>query len=162
MNFYSNLTIFYETSPHFEGKWTHFVAIPAQNRYVCVVVERDHTIPRSILVDSEGSWSLGWESCTIFQSNPTIFCKASSHFGGKWTSFVAVMAQKTCVYGCRLILYQFKFNISSLLRFMNPEMGIIDEFLLQPHHFLCNKSPFWRKMNSCCGYSGSKHMYVWL
>ena len=34
-----------------------------------------------------------------FQSNLTIFCKASPHLGGKWTSFVAVMAQNTCVYG---------------------------------------------------------------
>ena len=35
MNFYSNLTIFYLTSPHFEGKLTSFVAILAQNRCVC-------------------------------------------------------------------------------------------------------------------------------
>ena len=76
------------------------------------------------------------------QSNLIIFCKASPHFGGKWTSFEAALTRNTWVCGCRLILYQFKFNISSLLRFMKPAMGIIDEFLLQRHHFLCNKSQF--------------------
>ena len=35
MNFYSNLTIFYQKSPHFEGKGTRFVAILAQNTCVC-------------------------------------------------------------------------------------------------------------------------------
>ena len=35
MGFYSNLTIFYQTSPHFEGKWTSFVAVLTQNTYVC-------------------------------------------------------------------------------------------------------------------------------
>ena len=51
MNFYSNLTIFYETSPHFEGKRTRFVAVLAQNTRVCVVVDQDYTIQKSVLVD---------------------------------------------------------------------------------------------------------------
>ena len=79
---------------------------------------------------------MGRECWIILQSNFIIFCKAISHFGGKWTSFVAVVAHNTCVYGCRLVLYQYKFNISTLSRFMKPRIRIIDEFLLQPHHFL--------------------------
>ena len=54
MNFYSNLTIFYQTSPHFEGKWTRFVAILAK-RHVCMVVDQDYTIQKSTLVDEERS-----------------------------------------------------------------------------------------------------------
>ena len=54
---------------------------------------------------------------------------------------MAVLTQKTCVYDCRLILYQFKFNISLLSRFMKPRMGIIDESLLQRHQFLSHKLP---------------------
>ena len=77
-----------------------------------------------------------------FPVQPDILYQASPRFGGKWASFVAVMAQNTCVYDCRLILYHFKFNISLLSRLMKPMMRIIDEFLLQPHHFLSNKSPF--------------------
>ena len=97
--------------------------------------------------ESERFVKPGMGIMVIFQSNLTIFCKASPHFGQKWTSFVAILAQNTCLCGCRLILYQFKFNISLLSRFMKPTIGIIDEFLLQPHHFLSNKSPFRRKMN---------------
>ena len=77
-----------------------------------------------------------------FPVQPIIYYKASSHLGGKWTSFVAVMAQNTCVDDCRLTLYQFKINIHLLSRFMKPRVGIMDDFLLQPHHFLSNKSPF--------------------
>ena len=54
MNFFSNLTIFYQTSPHFEGKWTRFVANLAKT-HVCVVVDQDSTIQKSTLVDEEGS-----------------------------------------------------------------------------------------------------------
>ena len=35
MDFYFNLTIFYQTSPHFGGKLTSFVAVPAQNTRAC-------------------------------------------------------------------------------------------------------------------------------
>ena len=45
---------------------------------------------------------------------PHHFYQDSPHFGGKRTSVVAVMVQNTCVYGCSLVLCQFKFNISSL------------------------------------------------
>ena len=50
MNFYSNLTIFNESSPHFEGKLTSFVAVLAQTD-VFVVLDRDYTIPKSLLID---------------------------------------------------------------------------------------------------------------
>ena len=72
------------------------------------------------------------------------------------------MAQNTWLYSCRLVLYQSKFNISLIWRFLKPGMGIIDGFLLQPRRFLWNKSPFWRKINSFCGYYGPNHMCVWL
>ena len=65
-----------------------------------------------------------------FKSNLAIFYKASPHFGGELTSVVAVLARNTCGYGCRLVIYQFKFNISSISRFMKPGLGIIDRFLL--------------------------------
>ena len=77
-----------------------------------------------------------------FPVQPHRFCKAGPHFGGKWTSCVAVIAQNTCVYDCRLILYQFKFNLSLLSSEIEPRMGIKDKFLLQPHHYLSNKSHF--------------------
>ena len=35
MDFYSNLNIFYQTSPNFEGKLTSFVPILAKNTCVC-------------------------------------------------------------------------------------------------------------------------------
>ena len=38
----------------------------------------------------------------MFQSNLTILYQANPHFGGKRTSFVAVLAQNTCVWGFRL------------------------------------------------------------
>ena len=45
-------------------------------------------------------------------------------------------------YVCMVVDWQFKFNISSLSRFMKPRMVNIGGFLLQPCHFLSNKSPF--------------------
>ena len=80
-------------------------------------------------------------------SNLTIFYQANPRFGGKPTSCVAVPAQKTCVHGCRLVLYHLNFNNILLSRFMKPGMGIIGGFLLQSHHFLSNQSPFWRKID---------------
>ena len=71
-----------------------------------------------------------------FYSNLTIFYETSPHFEGKWTRFVAVLAQNTRVCGCRPELYYSKVNIGLLGRFMKPGMGIIDNFLVQPHHFL--------------------------
>ena len=83
-----------------------------------------------------------------FPIQPHHFLQSQSSFWiSTWTSFVAILAQNTCVYGCRLVLYQFKFTIISLSRFMKPGMGIIDGFLLYPHHFLSNRSPFWWKID---------------
>ena len=77
-----------------------------------------------------------------FYSKIIIFYQTGPHFGGKLTSFVAILAQNTCVCGFRPVLYYFKVNISLLERFMKPGMGIVDGFLLQPHHFILTQSPF--------------------
>ena len=93
-----------------------------------------------------------------FYSNLIIFYQTGPHFGGKLTSCVAILAKNTCVCGCRPVLYYCKVNIIILERFMKPEMGIIDNFLLQPRHFLPSQSQFWRKIDKFCGCSGPKHM----
>ena len=161
MNFYSNLIIFSLANPNFEGKLTSFVAIPAQNRCVCGY--RPGLYYSKVNIGWLGRFMKpGMATMVNFPVQPHHFLQSQPSFWWKWTSFVAVMAQNTCVYGCRLVLYQFKFNISSLSRFMKPEMGMINKCLLQPHHFLWNKSPFWRKINSFCGCSGPKHMCGWL
>ena len=100
------------------------MATLAQNTGVCGCRPRLYYSKVNI-GDYKGSWSLGWESWITFPHSLAIFRKASPHFGGKWTSFVPILAQKTCVYGCRLVLYLFKYNISLLLRFMKPGMGIM-------------------------------------
>ena len=47
---------------------------------------------------------------------------------------------------------------------MKPGMGTIDEFLLQPHHFLPSQSPFWSKIDKFCYCFGHRHMFLvlWL
>ena len=95
-----------------------------------------------------------------FYSNLTIFYQTSPHFGGKLTSFVTVLAENQCVCGDRPVLYCSKVNISVLERFMKSGMGIIDGFLLQPHHFLSNQSPFWRKTNTLCSCVSQTHVYM--
>ena len=157
---YTKLTIFYEIG-HFEGKWTRFVAVLAQNTCVCVVVDHYYTISKSILVYQEGSWSLGWESQIQFHSNLTIYYQTSPYFGGNLTSFVAVLDQNTCVQGSRSLLQYSEVIIILLGRFMKPGMGIIDKFQVQPHHFLQSQSPFLRKLDQFCGWSGPKRMCVW-
>ena len=57
-----------------------------------------------------------------FYSNLIIFYQTGPYFGGKLTSFVAVLAQNTFVCGCRRVLYYFKVNISLLGRFTKPGM----------------------------------------
>ena len=161
MNFYSNLNILSLANPNFEGKWSHFVAVLAQNTCLCGC--RPGLYYSKVNIGWLGRLiKPGMATMVNFPVQPHHFCKASPHFGGKWTSFVAILTQNTWVYGCRLILDQFKYNISLLSRFMKPMMEIIDEFLLQPQHFLSSKSQFWRKMNSFCVHSGPKHMFVWL
>ena len=64
---------------------------------------------------------------------PYHFLLASPHFEGTLSSCWSVLAKKTCVVGCRTVLYYFKVNISSLKGFMKTGIGIIDGFLLQPH-----------------------------
>ena len=54
--------------------------------------------------------------------------------------FVAVLVQNMGVYGCKLVIHQLKFNISSLSRFMKPGSGMVDGFVLQ-HHHLYQTSP---------------------
>ena len=80
-------------------------------------------------------------------SNLTIIYQANPRFGGKMTSFVAVLVQNTCVYYCRPVLHHLNFNVSLLSRFVKPGIGIIDGFLLQPHCFLL----FWRKIRGWLG-----------
>ena len=139
MNFYLNL------SPHFWGNLTSFVPVMAKNTCVCgcrimlyyskvnISLFRRFMKPKIGIMDT-------------FLAHLTNFYQANPSFGGKPTSSVAVLAQNTCVYGRRLVLYHLNFNIISLSRFMKPGMGIIVWFLLQPHQFLSNQSPFWRKI----------------
>ena len=75
-------------------------------------------------------------------------------------SFVAVLAHNAHVCGCRLVLYYFKVNVSLLERFTEPGMVIMDQCVLQPHHFLPRKSLFWRKTDKFCCCYGPKHMYI--
>ena len=105
---------------------------------------------------------MGWESWIFSAPTSTIFYKANPHSGGKPTCFVAGLAQNTCVYGYRLVLYHLNFNISLLSRFVKPMRGIVDEFLLQPHHFLEKTFQYLREIDQFCGCSGPKYMYVWL
>ena len=59
---------------------------------------------------------------------------------------MAVLAQKTCMYGCNLVLHQFKFNTGSMSRFMKPRMEITGGFLLQPRNFLSKNHNFEGKL----------------
>ena len=69
----------------------------------------------------------------------------------KVSNCVAILTQNTHVYDCGLVLYPFQFNISSYARFVKPVMGIIDEFILELHHFLSSKSQMLRKIEQLRG-----------
>ena len=97
-----------------------------------------------------------------FYSNLTISYQIGPNFGGKLTSFVAVLAQNPYVCACRRGLYYYKANIGSLGRFVKPGMGITDSFLPQPHRFLPGRSLFWRETDTLCYCSGPKHIRKWL
>ena len=125
MDFYSNLTIFSQTSPHFGGKLTSFVTVLAQNTHVrgC----RPVLYYLKVNISSLGRFLkpvMGIMDKCLLQ--PRHFLSSQSPFWRKTTSCVAVLAQNTCVYGCRLVLCHLTFNISSLYRFTKPRMGTID------------------------------------
>ena len=161
MDLHSNLSIFYQTSPHFGGNLTSFVAILAQNTCVldCRPVLCYFKVNVSLLERFMKPGTGIIDGCLLQHHS---FISNSPIFGGKLTSFVAVLAQNTCVCGCRPGLYYSKVNIGWLERFMKPGMGIMDNFPVQPHHFLQSQPSFWRKMDVFCGCCGPKHMCVWL
>ena len=98
-----------------------------------------------------------------FTVKPHHFLPRQPPFSRKKTqNFHGCSVPKTSLYGCNLALCQFKFNISSMSRFMKPRMEIIDGFLLQPHNFFSKKSPFGKKMDSFCGCFCLKHVCVLL
>ena len=141
---------------------TSFVAVLAHNTHVCgcrpvlyyfkvnVSLLKRFIEPGMEIMDE---CVLRWKTYIDFYSNLAIFSQTSHHFGGKLTSFVAVLAQNTIECGCRPVLYYFKINISLLERFIEPRMVIMDECVLQPHHFLSRKSPvlllLWPKTHVC-------------
>ena len=67
-----------------------------------------------------------------------------------------------CMVEDYIVLYHLNFNMCSLSRFVKPGRGIVDEFLLQPHHFLSKPSPYLRKNDQFCDCSGLKHTCMWL
>ena len=151
MNFCSHLTIFYQKSPHFEGKETCFVAILAQNTCVCSC--------RLGLYYSKVN--IGWLErfmkpgmgiMDILPVQPhhflAIFDTANPYFGGNLSSFVAIftITKITTLYGCRLYRYQCKVNISSSERSMNYGRAIKDKCLVQAHHILHTQPIFWSKL----------------
>ena len=82
-------------------------------------------------------------------SKLTNFYQNCPHIWGKLTSFVTVLAKNTCLCGDRPALHWSKVSISILERFMKPGMGIIHEFLVQPHYFHIKPGPrFGWKMTS--------------
>ena len=95
-------------------------------------------------------------------SNLAIFYQTSPHFGEKWTSCVAILAQNTWVCGRKPVIYYYKVNISLLGRFMKPGLATKDRFLVQSCHFLPVRSPFWRKTGKFCCCFGSKHTCAWV
>ena len=102
----SNFSIFYQISPHVGGKLTSFVAVLAQN--TCVWGCRPMLYYSKVnIILLERFMKPGWESWIDVYCNLAIFYKAYSGFGGKPTSYVAVLAQNTYVYDCRLLVSKY-------------------------------------------------------
>ena len=96
-----------------------------------------------------------------FCPNLAFFSQKSPTFEGKLTRFLTVLAQNTCMFGRRPRLYYSNVNIGWLGMFMQPGMGIMDNFTVQPHHFLPRQPPFLRKKQKFHGCSGpKKHVYA--
>ena len=134
------------SKPTFWSKVEHLFGRLCQNHHLYMVADYMNTSKRSLLVREKSTRILGWQSKRNFQSNLAIFYQVNLYFGLKETYFVAGVARKTCtMYVFRLTLYHLNFTVSSLPRFVKPERGIIDGFLLQPHHFPLGQYQFWRK-----------------
>ena len=119
-----------------------------QTQHVCMVVHYTDTTIKSRLAHEQGSWSLRLDSQSDFYSTLAIFHQANPRFGGKPTSFVAILAPNTRVYGCRLVLHPLNFNNISLWRFVKPGLGIIDRFYSNIIIFYQNNPHFRGKLTS--------------
>ena len=64
-----------------------------------------------------------------YQSHHTILNQANSQLGEKLNWFVAIIANNTCIYDCRLLLHHFKVKNSSRQRLMKPGVGSLDNIL---------------------------------
>ena len=149
MNFYSHLTIFYQKSPHFEGKETRFVATLAQNTCVCSCRPGLY-YPKVNIGWLERFMKPGMGIMDILPVQPhhflAIFDTANPYFRGNLHSFVATFTKITCLCGCRLCRYQWKVNISSSERYMCYWRAIKDIFIVQAHHILHTQPIFWSKL----------------
>ena len=67
-----------------------------------------------------------------------------------------------CVCGCRPVVYSYKVNVLLLRRSRKRGRGIMDNFPLQPHHFIPSQPSFWRKSESRPDYLKSAIQWPWL
>ena len=137
-------TIFYQNCPHIWGKLTSFVIVLAQNTCLCVVIDQYYIIPKFNISALERFTKPGMGIMDKFLLQIYHLLPSQSPFWRKTDKFVAVLAQNTRVYGCRLVLYHLNFNIGLWERFMKPGKRIKDRFPVQPYHILPSQPIFWR------------------
>ena len=145
----SNHTIFYQANPHFGAKSSSVLAVLAKN--TCVYVSRlllRHS--KSIVVHLKDLKAIDWNNRCISSLILPFFYKVGSHSGEKSSTCVAGLAINTCVYGCTLVSYHTKLNISLLSRFTKPWVGIVDGILVESSHFLPSQYPFLSNSTQFC------------
>ena len=151
MDFYSNLTIFYQNGYPF-GVKIKLCGRYQPKKHICLVINGCYTISKSILVHMQCSWSHeAWDGNhrRISTRTSSISTKPIPIAEKSWVIFDSDIAITPCVYDFRLLLYHAEANYISYVR---PGMGIIDRFLSQPCQFLLSKSPFSRKIKCLWGY----------
>ena len=94
---------------------------------VCKLIQCQLNLNISLL-ESFTKYGMGIIDGFLFQPH-LFFYQNRPHFGGKLTSFVADLAQITCVCGCKSVLHYSKVKKNSLGRFKKPEIGMIDSYL---------------------------------
>lgn len=96
------------------------MAVLAQNTHGCGC-RPGLKYSKDIISVSERFMKPGMGIMDIFILKSHQFQTRQSHIEEKTTSVVAVPVLNTCIYSCGLVLYDLRFKMSSLLRFMKPK-----------------------------------------
>ena len=103
----------------------------------------------------------GTQTVDGFLNQTPPFCQADPNVGQKLSSFVAVLAQSTYMYGCRLMVHHSKVNISLWVCNVHEILDGINRYIsISTAQFADKPIPIWRNFSSFGAVLAKAHVYM--